>query len=246
MKKYDFETVHKRFHTGSKKWDELEINGVREEEDIIPFSVADMEFVTAPEIVEALKYELDHSIMGYANPTKDYLDTVCRWMKEQHGWDADPEWILPSHGIIDAFFDAVKIYTKEGEGVMLMTPVYYPMYHAVKDNHRVLVDCGLVEKGDSYEIDFEDFERKAADENTKMLILCSPHNPCGRVWTREELERIGEICLKHHVLVVLFPRRSQTTASFALHPARPSTWLDCRPPISLSLTRYCGSNFLRP
>ena len=91
MKKYDFETVHKRFHTGSKKWDELEINGVREEEDIIPFSVADMEFVTAPEIVEALKYELDHSIMGYANPTKDYLDTVCRWMKEQHGWDADPE-----------------------------------------------------------------------------------------------------------------------------------------------------------
>ena len=202
MKKYDFETVHKRFHTGSKKWDELEINGVREEEDIIPFSVADMEFVTAPEIVEALKYELDHSIMGYANPTKDYLDTVCRWMKEQHGWDADPEWILPSHGIIDAFFDAVKIYTKEGEGVMLMTPVYYPMYHAVKDNHRVLVDCGLVEKGDSYEIDFEDFERKAVDENTKMLILCSPHNPCGRVWTREELERIGEICLKHHVLVV--------------------------------------------
>jgi len=200
--KYNFETVHKRYNTGSKKWNELKEHGVEESEDIIPFSVADMEFVTAPEIVDALKYELDHSIMGYANPTEEYLNTVCEWMKKRHGWDAKPEWILPSHGIIDAFFEAVKVYTKEGEGVMLMTPVYYPMYHAVKDNNRVLVDCGLVRKGNSYEIDFEDFEKKAADENTKMLILCSPHNPCGRVWTREELERIGEICLKNHVLVV--------------------------------------------
>lgn len=199
---YNFTTVHKRYNTGSKKWNELAVHGVKEDEDIIPFSVADMEFVTAPEIVEAIKEELDRNIMGYANPTDEYLDIVCRWMKERHGWEAKPEWILPAHGIVDAFFDAVKIYTKEGEGVMLMTPVYYPMYHAVKDNHRVLVDCPLVPCGDSYGIDFEDFEKKAADENTKLLILCSPHNPCGRVWKREELEKIGEICLKHHVLVV--------------------------------------------
>ena len=200
--KYNFETVHKRYHTGSKKWNELAENGVKETEDIIPFSVADMEFVTAPEIVEALKSELEHSVMGYANPTEEYLQTVCAWMKKRHGWDAKPEWILPAHGVIDAFFDAVKVYTEEGEGVMLMTPVYYPMYHAVRDNNRVLVDCALVRKGDSYEIDFEDFEKKAADENTKLLILCSPHNPCGRVWTREELVKIGDICIKHNVLVV--------------------------------------------
>ncbi len=200
--RYDFETVHKRYNTGSKKWDELAANGVKEEENIIPFSVADMEFVTAPEIVDALKYELDHSIMGYANPTAEYQETVCRWMKNRHGWEAKPEWMLPAHGIVDAFFDAVKIYTEEGEGVMLMTPVYYPMYHAVLDNNRVLVDCPLVPQGDSYGIDFDDFEKKAADENTKMLILCSPHNPCGRVWTREELVKIGEICLRHHVLVI--------------------------------------------
>ncbi len=199
--KYDFETVHKRFNTGSKKWDELIANGVKPTEDIIPFSVADMEFVTAPEIVEAIKHELDTSVMGYANPTPEYLKTVCDWMKTRHGWDAKPEWILPTHGIIDAFFTAVKTYTKPGEGVMLMTPVYYPMYHAVNDNGRVLVDCPLIDNGDSYEIDFDDFEKKAADPNTKMLILCSPHNPCGRVWTREELTRIGEICLRHGVLV---------------------------------------------
>ncbi len=200
--KYDFETVHKRFHTGSAKWNELTNNGIKENEDIIPFSVADMEFVTAPEIVEALKYELDHAVMGYANPTEEYLATVCRWMKEHHGWDTKPEWILPSHGIIDAFCESVKIYTSEGDGVMLMTPVYYPMYHAITFNKRVLVDCPLVRKADTYEIDFDDFEAKAADDNTKLLILCSPHNPCGRVWTREELTRIGEICLKNQVLVV--------------------------------------------
>ena len=200
--KYDFETVRKRFNTGSKKWGEMKNFGVKESEDIIPFSVADMEFVTPPEIVEAIKRELDVSIMGYENPTPEYLDTVCSWMKDKHNWDARPEWILPSHGVVDAFFQTVKTYTNEGDGVMLMTPVYYPMYHAVNFNRRTLVDNQLVNKGDHYEIDFDDFERKASDPNTKMLILCSPHNPAGRVWTREELERIGNICLKHGVLVV--------------------------------------------
>lgn len=199
---YNFETVGKRYHTGSRKWNELLASGVREDEDIIPFSVADMEFETAPEIVTAIKEEVEHYVLGYANPTREYLDTVCRWMRERHGWDARPEWILPEHGIVDAFFNAVKIFTQPGEGVMLMTPVYYPMYRAVNDNSRVLVDCPLVYKGDRYEIDFADFERKATDENTKLLILCSPHNPIGRVWRRDELEHIAEICLKHHVLVL--------------------------------------------
>lgn len=199
---YNFETVGKRYHTGSRKWNELLASGVREDEDIIPFSVADMEFETAPEIVTAIKEEVEHYVLGYANPTQEYLDTVCRWMRERHGWDARPEWILPEHGIVDAFFNAVKIFTQPGEGVMLMTPVYYPMYRAVNDNSRVLVDCPLVYKGDRYEIDFADFERKATDENTKLLILCSPHNPIGRVWRRDELEHIAEICLKHHVLVL--------------------------------------------
>ncbi len=200
--KYDFETVHRRFNTGSGKWDEMMKFGVKESDDIIPFSVADMEFVTAPEIVDALKHELDTSIMGYANPTDEYLDSVCSWMKDRHNWNAKPEWILPSHGIVDAFFEAVKTYTKEGDGIILTTPVYYPMYMAVNFTHRTLIDCPMINTGTRYEIDFDDFERKAEDPNAKMLILCSPHNPCGRVWTREELSRIAEICMKNHVLVV--------------------------------------------
>ena len=200
--KYDFETVKKRFNTGSFKWDEMAKNGVKEFEDIIPFSVADMEFVTAPEIVEAIKRELDISIMGYASPTNEYLETVCKWMKIRHKWNAKPEWILPSHGIVDAFFTAVRTFTNEGEGVILNTPVYYPMYSAITMQNRKLIENPLIKNNSSYEIDFDDLERKAADKNTKLLILCSPHNPCGRVWTREELVKIGEICLRNNVLVV--------------------------------------------
>ena len=199
---YDFETVHKRFNTGSFKWNQLSQFGITEADDIIPFSVADMEFVTAPEIVDALKRELDTSIMGYANPTSNYLESVCNWMKSRHNWDAKPEWILPSHGIVDAFFQAVRTYTNEGDGIILNTPVYFPMYEAISMNNRVLVENPLINTGTRYEIDFDDLERKAEDPKTTMLILCSPHNPCGRVFTREELTRIGEICLKNGVIVL--------------------------------------------
>ena len=200
--KYDFETVRKRFGTGSGKWNELAEYGLTESDDIIPFSVADMEFVTPPEIVSAIKHQLDTSIMGYENPTPGYLAAVCQWMKSRRNWDAEPEWMLPSNGVVDAFFRAVMTYTNPGDGVMLMTPVYYPMYMAVNTTGRRLIDNPLASTGTRYEIDFDDMERKASDPAAKMLILCSPHNPVGRVWTRDELSRIGGICLKHGLLVV--------------------------------------------
>ena len=199
---YNFDKIHKRFNTGSGKWDELTKFGVSESDDIIPFSVADMEFLTAPEIINALKNELDNSIMGYSNPTNKYRETVCNWMKTRHNWDAKPEWILNTHGVVDAFFEAIKTYTRLGDGVMLLTPVYYPMYMAINFTKRVLVDCPLIDTGKSYAIDFEDFERKASRPDTKLFILCSPHNPVGRVWTRDELTKMGEICMKYNVLVV--------------------------------------------
>lgn len=199
---YNFKSIEKRYGTGSLKWQELADHGIQETEDIIPFSVADMELETAPEIKEALKQAIDHRVLGYANPTPSYLKACCEWQKKRHHWDARPEWICPSHGVVDAFYAAVKIYTKPGDGVMLMTPTYYPMYHAILDTHRVLVDTPLVEEKNNYKIDFADFERKAAAMDTKLLILCSPHNPTGRVWTRDELTRISEICLRHGVLVV--------------------------------------------
>jgi len=200
--KNDFETVKSRYNMGSGKWNEVAASGVNYGDDVIPFSVADMEFQTASEIKEALKSFIDENVLGYANPTDEFKQSVCNWMKKRHGWDAKPEWILPSHGVVDAFYDAVRAYTKVGEGVMLMTPVYYPMYTAINKNNRILIDTKLIIKGTSYEIDFEDFEAKASDENTKLLILCNPHNPCSRVWRREELEKISRICNENNVLVV--------------------------------------------
>ena len=130
---YNFTTIRKRYGTGSFKWQQMSDNGVRPEEDIIPFSVADMELETAPEIKEALKKEIDDFVLGYANPTASYREACCAWQEKRHHWAAKPEWICPSHGVVDAFFTAVKAYTQPGDGVMLMTPVYYPMYHAVLD-----------------------------------------------------------------------------------------------------------------
>lgn len=202
MKNYDFETVICREGVGSGKWDEISKTLGYTPEGVIPFSVADMEFMTAPEIVEGLKRFLDTNVLGYAQPTDAYKNAVKSWMKKRHGWDIDTQWIKDTHGVINAFFTAVKAFTKEGEGVMLMTPVYYPMYFAVSRNNRVLVENKLIRTGDTYEIDFDDFEEKAKDENTKLLILCSPHNPSGRVWSQEELERIGRICIDNHVLIV--------------------------------------------
>lgn len=200
MKQYDFETVIKRRGVGSGKWDEMSKYEVGE--DVIPFSVADMEFKNAPEITEGLKSYIDSTVLGYAMPTDAYKSAVKGWLSRRHGWDIEKSWIRDMPGVIAAFFTAVKAFTKEGEGVMLMTPVYYPMYFAIQRNNRVLVDNKLKNCGDHYEIDFEDFEAKAKDPNTKLLILCSPHNPTGRVWTREELTKIGKICVENNIIVV--------------------------------------------
>lgn len=199
---YDFETIRPRYHCGSAKWNALEKAGVKETEGIVPFSVADMEFPTAPEIAQGLKRYIDTHVLGYANVTDSFKASACAWQEKRHGWKPDPDWILTFHGVVDAFYDAVNTYTEEGDGVLLLTPVYYPMYYAVERNHRKIVDCPLLRDGMRYEIDFEDFARKASDPNTKLFILCSPHNPCGRVWTPEELRRLGEICLENHVYVV--------------------------------------------
>ena len=200
--KYNFETTNPRYGQCSGKWDSLAEAFPGAGEDVIPFSVADMEFQTAPEIVEGLKQFIDTSVLGYAAATDEYKDAVCSWMKTRHDWDAKPEWMLPTHGVVDAFFKAVRCYTEEGDGVLLLTPVYYPMYKSILNNNRVLVSCPLVQNGDTYDIDFEDFEKKVKDPNTKMMILCSPHNPCGRIWKKEELEKIGKLCCENGVLVV--------------------------------------------
>lgn len=199
--KYNFENIGTRYNTGSKKWAEMREYIPDIGEGFIPFSVADMELETAPEIREALKTYIDKHILGYANPTLEFKDSVVGWMKRRHGWTIDPDWMIGTHGVISAFYNAIKVFTKPGEGVLLTTPIYYPMYSGIRSNNRVLVDSPLINKGGRYEIDFDDFEKKAKDSNTKLFILCSPHNPSSRVWTHGELERMGRICIENNVII---------------------------------------------
>ena len=200
--KYDFETLVDRSQHGSGKW-----NGMREKkpdlsQGIVPFSVADMEFKNPPEIAQGLKQYMDTHILGYTSPTQEYLDTVCAWMEKRHHWHIEPEWIVGTHGVVEALLFSVKAFCQPGDGVIVFTPVYYPFYMAIENHGCQVVRCPLVYEDNAYSIDFGLLEQLAAQENNKMLILCSPHNPVGRVWTPEELKQITGICRKHQVRII--------------------------------------------
>lgn len=200
--KYDFETVVSRKNTGSSKWDGMYEANPNTPDNIVPFSVADMEFKNPPQIAEGVGEYLKNSIMGYTFATDAYYNAVIGWMKRRHGWDIQKDWIVEYPGVVPALFHMVQRFTEPGDGVLLFTPVYYPFYNAVRLNGRELVESRLVLKGSSYEIDFADFEEKAKDSRNKLLLLCNPHNPVGRVWTKEELAEIGRICNENGILVV--------------------------------------------
>lgn len=200
--KYDFETLINRANTGSSKWEQMKVWNPKVSENVIPFSVADMELKNPPQIIEGLKSYLDSTILGYACPTNSYLEAVGGWMKRRHDWNIQTDWILTSPGVVKAFFNAIRALTQPGDGVIIMTPVYYPFYAAIKRNNRSLVKNPLINTGSSYLIDFEDLEKKAQDPQNKILLFCSPHNPVGRVWTQEELAKVGEICLRNNVLII--------------------------------------------
>ena len=200
--KYDFETLVDRSNSGSGKWDGMKQKKPDLSEGIVPFSVADMEFKNAPEIAEGLKQYMDTHILGYTGPTQEYYETVCRWMKEEHNWTVDPESIVCTLGVVPALFTAVKTFCKPGDGVILLTPVYYPFYMAAENGGCTVKRCSLKYEDNKYSIDFELLEKLAAEEDSKMLILCSPHNPIGRVWTKDELMQLGTICKKHGVRII--------------------------------------------
>jgi aminotransferase/cystathionine beta-lyase len=169
---------------------------------VVPLSVADMELVTPPEIIAGLKAFLDKAVLGYTMPTGAYNQAVAGWMAKRHRWNINPEWITLSPGVITAFFTAVRAFTEPGDGVIIQPPVYHPFTRAVKANHRTLVHNPLILENGTYLIDYDDLEQKARDPKNKLIILCSPHNPVGRVWKKEELQRVAEICLRNKVLMV--------------------------------------------
>ena len=206
-KKYDFETILSRKGQGSYKWEQMYEVLPELEDDIVPFSVADMELKIAPEITEGLKKYIDEAVLGYSGTYPKYYEAVIGWMERRHGFKVEKDWILCTPGVVSAIYVAIKAFAKENEGVITFTPVYYPFYSAITSNKRKLVDCGLVESKNEngevkYSIDFEKFEEFAKDKNNKILLLCSPHNPLGIVWNREDLEKIGKIAVENDLIVI--------------------------------------------
>lgn len=203
--KYNFNSCVNRKNKGSIKWNAMFKINSKVPDNIPPLSVADMEFNTAPEIIAGLKKRLDEEpILGYEVPTDDYYESVIGWMKRIHQWNIKKEWIIPNASVVPALVNAINAYTQEHDKVMVMSPVYYPFYDVINFTHRTIVDNPLIfnQETEKYEIDFKDLSKKATDPTVKMLILCSPHNPVGRVWTKKELKKLSEICLSNNVLVL--------------------------------------------
>lgn len=197
---YDFDTVVDRYGTNSLKYDFAEERGYPK--DVLPLWVADMDFITAKPIVDALCRTAQHGIFGYSNPKDDYYQAALSWFEKNFDWHPKKEWIVKTPGIVFALSMAVKAYTAPHDSVIIQTPVYYPFYSVIENNDRKVVKNELQYINGHYEIDFDDFEKKIKENNVKLFILCSPHNPTGRVWTTEELRKLGEICLRYNVIVI--------------------------------------------
>lgn len=196
--KYDFKNIPDRSKCGSVKWNSAKNASVEN----VPLSVADMEFCTAPPIVEAIKKLADTTILGYTEATEEYFDAVCGWMKHRHNFEIKSEWIINTPGVVDALAVLVDAVTKPGEGVIILTPVYYPFDMSVIAKGRRIIYSTLINNNGHYEIDYADLRKKAAMPKAKALLFCNPHNPVGRVWTKEELSKVANICGDNGVFII--------------------------------------------
>lgn len=193
--KYDFDKIVPRRHTGSYKWDSIP-------EDALPLWVADMDFEVAPAIKKALADRVAHGVFGYTQIDDSYYEAVVSWYERRHQWSINRRWMLYTSGVVPAISCSIKALTLPGENVLVQTPVYNCFFSSIRNQGCQIVESPLVRKDDSYVIDWDDFEQKCADEKTTVFLLCNPHNPGGRVWTREELAKMGAVCAKHHVFVI--------------------------------------------
>lgn len=197
----DFNKIINRKNTRCLKYDFAKRRGMPE--DVLPLWVADMDFETSSYIEDALVERAKQGIFGYSEVQTPYFEIVRDWMKNHHNWDVQEKWLVKTPGIVFALAMAVKAYTEPGDSVLIQLPVYYPFSEVIGDNGRKVVSNTLYLGEDNrYHIDFEDFEKKIAEEKIKLFFLCNPHNPVGRVWTEEELIRLGDICVKYGVIVV--------------------------------------------
>ena len=194
--KYDFDELVVRRGTGCVKWDESP------DDEIIPLWVADMDFKAAPAIQDAIRKRAEHGVFGYTVVEDDYYEAVISWFQRCHDWTIRREEILYTTGVVPAMSVAIKALTMPGEKVLILSPDYNCFFSSVRNNGCEVLETALLRVGDSFEVDWEDFETKCADEKTTVFLLCNPHNPCGRVWTSKELALMNDICLRHGVKVV--------------------------------------------
>jgi cystathionine beta-lyase len=195
--KFDFDRIIDRRNTCSIKYDPVSRG---KPDDVLPMWVADMDFSAPPCVQNALASRAQHGIFGYSEPDAAYFSTVCGWFSERFNWKAEREWLTITPTVVNALYIAIRAFTEPGDGVVVQQPVYYPFNSAVRQTGRQLLVNELVYSEGRYSIDFDDFEKQI--KQAKLFILCNPHNPVGRVWTRDELVRMGEICLRYGVIVI--------------------------------------------
>ena len=197
---FDFDKIIDRHNTASVKHDAVEANGYPA--DVLPMWVADMDFRVPTCVTDALRKAVEHGIFGYSFAPEDYYRAVQNWFQTHFNWKLEKEWIQFAPGVVFALSTAIRVMTQPGDAVLVTPPVYYPFYRVIHNNERKLVESLLVYEDGKYTVDFADFEEKIVSNDVKLFILCSPHNPVCRVWTVEELQRIGDICCRHGVKVI--------------------------------------------
>lgn len=200
MTTYNFDREIDRKKTNSLKYDFAVERG--RDVDVLPLWVADMDFQAPKPVLDALQNAVSHGIFGYSEVKGEYFDALYRWFDSRFDWQPKSEWLVKTPGVVFALAMAVRALTKEGDSVLIQPPVYYPFFEVIRDNNRKIVESPLFLTDGHYEIDFDDLEEKIASQNVKLFLLCSPHNPVGRVWTKEELQKLGELCDRYHVFVV--------------------------------------------
>lgn len=224
--RYDFDTVIRRKHTQSLKWDWMSLRFPTD--DMLPLWVADMDFMAPPQVVRALEKRARQGVYGYTIYRREFFRPVYDWYRERFGWRIEPRELLYAPGVVFALRQAIQTFTRPGDKIIIQVPVYKPFFDSVRDNGRVLLENKLVLQRGRYRMDFADLERKARDRRTKMLVLCSPHNPGGRVWTKAELKRVGDLCARHGVLVVADEIHCNLTFSGHRHRPFPTVATACR------------------
>ena len=226
MKRYDFDQVIDRRNTNSLKYD-FAVERHRPA-DVLPLWVADMDFRAPEPVLDALRRSVEHGIFGYSDVKADYYQAISDWFLQHFGWQTRPEWMVNTPGVVFALAMAVRALTQPGDAVLVQPPVYYPFFGVIRDNDRKVVENELRYQDGRYTIDFRDFEEKIVSQKVKLFLLCSPHNPVGRVWSREELQQIGRICRAHDVYVV--SDEIHCDFAFAEHPH--TVFLDANPELA--------------